>query len=151
MHSIILFLLQKILLLKAFQTKEINAVPYRGLVSLLGSLLFANKLSASIFRRFSQQRQNKSRWFWKSYMHFPCSHLIDTSGPLGYEILQVLPKSKFLVKHYLSLIIPDYGIFETASSVKSGRLWCSVRCTELSEFLKSVLSASSVFNPLTQN
>jgi len=56
MQSIILFLLQKDLLLMAFQTKKVNAVPNRGLVSLLVSLLFANKLIASIFRRFNQQR-----------------------------------------------------------------------------------------------
>jgi hypothetical protein len=48
MQAIILFLLQNVLLIKAFQTSKFNADPQRWLVALVVNLLFVNKRSASI-------------------------------------------------------------------------------------------------------
>lgn len=56
----------------------------------------------------------------------------DHFCPSGYEISK-FSHSKFLGKHHLSLTSPAYHIFRTASSAKSGRLWCSLCCRNLSK------------------
>jgi hypothetical protein len=65
--------------------------------SLLVFLLFINERFASIFRRFNQQRQNKSKWFQKSSMHLPFPHNINLSGPSEYEISKCFPILDFWV------------------------------------------------------
>ena len=100
-QSIISFSLQNALLLNAFQTKQVNAIPRRRFVYLPLSPLFANTVPV-----YSDGSINNAKIKVDDFEKAPCTSSfpqnIDPSGPSVYEI----SKCFHIINFWLSVIYP---------------------------------------------